>query len=48
MPVLPISLASQLSVGLFPQRIPYVSGEETTNPNFPGQVPITTKMWWAQ
>lgn len=48
MPVLPVSLASQLPVGMFPQRIPYVSGEETTNPNFPGQVPITTKMWWAQ
>ena len=42
------SLASQLPVGLLPQRIPYVSGEETTNPNFPGQLPITTKMWWAQ
>lgn len=45
-PVLPTSLASQLGVGLFPQRIPYPSGEETANPNFPGQKTITLKMWW--
>ncbi|MBL7764778.1 MAG: SusD/RagB family nutrient-binding outer membrane lipoprotein [Chitinophagaceae bacterium] len=45
-PVLEPSKASTLPLGLFPARIPYPSGEETANPNFPGQKPITEKMWW--
>lgn len=48
MPVLSTSLASQLPANVFPQRIPYAAGEETTNPNFPGQELITTKMWWTK
>ncbi len=47
-PAFTASLASQLPAGLLPQRIPYPSGEETANPNFPGQEPITKKMWWAK
>jgi hypothetical protein len=45
-PELPVSLASQLAAGEKPARIPYPSNEETTNENFPGQKPITLKMWW--
>lgn len=40
------SLASQLGAGQLPARIPYPAGEETANTNFPGQKPITSKMWW--
>jgi hypothetical protein len=42
------SVASQLGAGLLPQRIPYSADEETANSNFPGQEPLTKKMWWAK
>lgn len=42
------SLASVLSGTALPQRIPYAADEETANSSFPGQKPITEKMWWAK
>jgi Starch-binding associating with outer membrane len=45
-PVFTPSLASFLLAGQLPARIPYVNGEASANTNFPGQKPITTKMWW--
>jgi len=47
-PVLTPSLASQLATGALPERIPYVNGEQNANANFPGQAPITKKLWWAK
>jgi len=44
-PVLLPSKATQLGT-LFPERIPYPAGEEASNPNFPGQKPLTERMWW--
>jgi hypothetical protein len=40
------SVASALPGTSVPVRMPYVAGEETANSNFPGQKPITQKMWW--
>ncbi|HEY1032601.1 MAG TPA: SusD/RagB family nutrient-binding outer membrane lipoprotein [Flavipsychrobacter sp.] len=30
----------------FPQRLPYPEAEVTRNLNFPGQKPMTEKVWW--
>jgi hypothetical protein len=45
-PAMTPSLASFLLAGQLPARIPYVNGEAAANTSFPGQKPITTKMWW--
>jgi hypothetical protein len=39
---------SVLAPGMFPERMPYPSEEALVNPdNFPGAVPVTTPVWWA-
>ena len=38
---------SVLPAGMFPARLEYPSDEPLVNPNFPGTLPITTPVWWA-
>lgn len=39
---------SILPAGMFPARMPYPAEEALVNPdNYPGDIPITTPVWWA-
>jgi hypothetical protein len=35
-----------LGVGVFPSILPYPENEESLNQSFPGQHPITDKVFW--
>jgi hypothetical protein len=45
-PALQPSFASQLPAGQMPARLVYPNQEATSNSNFPGQKPITERVWW--
>jgi hypothetical protein len=37
---------TNVTSGLFPKRLPFPDAERKTNPNTPGFVSLTTKVWW--